>query len=191
MDTAADQLLSTVKLARAEHHERLRLRSYVTALPKARVNFIVFFVDSEGKLSKEATSAAAQRLARREGVSAVGDVLSNAFASPRGFNAVVAGKGAADVVAMQLGDATDWLLLIRGTDERSAPSAIVSGLRTYSMRTTISLIDASNGSKLREFGINDVTGAGVNETAAKAAFIERFSEMLATRDELLTGLQRP
>ena len=191
MDTAADQLLSTVKLVRAEHHDRLRLRSYVTALPKARVNFIVFFVDFEGKLSQGATSAVAQRLARRESVSAVGDVLSDAFASPRGFDAVVAGKGGADVVAMQLGDAADRLLLIRGSDQRSAPSATVSGLRTYSMKITVSLIDARDGSKLREFAINDITGAGVNETAAKAACIERFAEILATRDELLTGLQRP
>ena len=53
---------------------------------------------------------------------------------------------------------------------------------------TISLTGVDDGKKHREFVINDVTGAGLNEESARAAFVERFAEILAARMELRAGL---
>lgn len=174
---------------REREAERLRLASYIVALPKARVNYIVFFVDSLGKSSSEVTSSVVNHLVSRRDISADGNVFADAFISQSGFDKVVAGNGAADLVALQLSDAADRLLLIHGSDTQSVPSGSVAGLRSYSIPMTVSLIDAKDGRKLREFVIRDVAGAGLSEAAAKAAFIERFAEALGGRKELLDGLR--
>ncbi|MEK6674827.1 MAG: hypothetical protein AABZ47_04135 [Planctomycetota bacterium] len=172
---------------RAREAERLRLASYVVAKPKTRVNYIVFFVDSADKPSSEITSVVVEHFGRN-GISAAGSVFSDAFISPQGFAAVITGKAAGDVVAMQLADVADRLLLITGGAVQSVPANSVPGVQTYSMPMTISLTGVDDGKKHREFVINDVTGAGLNEESARAAFVERFAEILAARMELRAGL---
>jgi hypothetical protein len=171
----------------AREAERKRLESYIAGRPETRVNYIVFFVDSWGRPSSEVNSIVEEILSK-SGVTAAGAVFSDAFISPKGFDAVAAGKGAVDVVAMRLGEMADRLLLIRGTDEQLAPSRTVAGLHTYSMRISFSLIDASNGQKVREFIIGDVTGAGVSEASAKSTFIERFADAFAQRAGMLSDI---
>lgn len=171
----------------AREAERLRLASYVAGLPRARVNYILFVVDAAGEPSSEVTSTLVEYLARR-GISAAGSVFSDAFICPQGFDAAVSGRAPADIVAMRLGEIADRLLLIRGDSEASQPSDTVSGLQTYSMRMTVSVMDAGDGQKLSAFVLNEVTGAGMTETAAKSRFAERFADMLAARSELRAGL---
>ncbi len=185
---AQDEQVAKRAVEQAREAERSRLASYVSSFPKARVNYIVFFVDSAGKPSSEVRSAVVDRLSRTKNITAAGNVFTDAFISPQGFDAVVAGKRAADLAAMRIGDAADRLLLIRGSDAKSVPSSSISGLQTYSMRMTISLIDARDGKKLSEFVINDVAGAGLTEVEARATFSERFADTLAARSELLAGL---
>ncbi|HRP63654.1 MAG TPA: hypothetical protein PK400_10200 [Phycisphaerales bacterium] len=173
---------------RAKEAERLRLASYINALPTEQVNYIVFLADSHGKPSAKLTSAIVERLGG-EGIIAAGDVFSDRFISPTGFDAFFSGAGGADIAAMGINNVAHRLLLIRGGKPESSASGTVSRVRTYSMPMTISVIDTHNGTRLFNFVIDDITGAGVNEAAATSAFIERFADALAQRREVLDGSQ--
>jgi hypothetical protein len=192
MDTTANRLLSRIQATRVEQakaeRERSRLASYIVAMPKERVNYIVFCVDSAGNPAGGMTSAIVDRLSGK-GMAAAGDVFAAAFSSPEGFDAAFDGKAAGDVVALRLGDVADRLLLMRADTPRSTPSKSVPGVITYSVSVTVSVIDAKVGKRLRDFVISDVAGAGLTEAAAKSTFIDRFAEALATREDLAVNVQ--
>ena len=190
-DKIARDLLAHIKTTRVEYdqaeYRRLRLASYVTSLPKTRVNYIVFFVYSDAKPSKDVTLALVSGLASKK-ISAAAEVFSEQFVCLEGLDKVTRGDGAADLADMGLRQVADRLLLIRGSDAKAAPAS-VNGVSTFAMRMTVTLIDAGNGTKLNQFVIDDLAGAGVNATNARAMFLQRFADMLAARSELTAGLK--
>lgn len=171
----------------AREAERTRRASYLDVLPDRRVNYIVFAVGSaEGSL-REVAAVTATRLSDTAVVSA-GYVFSEAFASPAGFDAFFSGRGSDDIVAMELGAVADRLLLIRAAEPVLRVSRASSKVQTYSRSMHAVVIDACDGRKLSEFVLRDISGAGVTESAAHSAFIERFAAAIAARAEVLTGL---
>lgn len=188
MMAKADETMKHIATSRAAHDDRLRLQSYIIAMPKIKVNYVVFSVDSNGKASNEHDSVVLSRLNRMKSITAASGVFADAFVGPRGFEAVASGKAAQDVAAMKLGSVADRLLLIRIKDAKSAESTTVLGLRTYTANVIVSIIDAADGKRIHELAISDIVGAGVDERAARNTFLQRFVDALADRSELaLTG----
>lgn len=187
-DEESRRLAADQAAEQARESERARLQSYVVSLPPRRVDYIICCAGPQGLLWREMTSAVVGQLNIKH-LAAAGDVFSEAFMCPSGFESFVKGTGGTDIKAMGLSDVTNRLLLVQGRDEKSSLSKAVPGLHTYSMRVTVALIDVKDGTRLEEFVIDDVSGAGVNQSAATSAFVDRFAEALVSRDETFRRLR--
>jgi len=160
--------------------EKARRVSYIDTLPTNRVNYAICAAHEDGVLIPALSSRLVKEL-RAKGKTASDIVLSQEFAK-EALRPFMAGKGREDLEAMELSKCTDRLLLISVNNERLTDSQRFVNLRTASATMIVVGIDPTDGRKVQEYVINDVSGAGVNETTALAAFYERFAAALITRE---------
>ena len=162
----------------AEAH---RIASYIRVYPPESVHYAVFAVDSYGGHLPELIEEIARRLNSFKGMTVTDRAFAAPFASEEGFGRVVSGRGEDELNAMEARKAADSLLLIRTGREEVGRSTQVPGVLTFSMPVTVTIISTGNGTVQQEYAVNDVTGAGVSEPAAKTAFFERLSSRIAEK----------
>jgi len=170
------------RLARLEAErqaEARRIASYIGAYPQEPAHYAVFAVDARGERVLELMSEITKSLHSIEGMKVTDQAFAAPFASEEGFERVVSGRGEDELGAMEVRKAADSLLLIRAGREEVGRSTQVSDVQTFSMPVTVTIISTSDGAIQHEYAVNDVTGAGVSEPAAKTAYIERLSTRIA------------
>ena len=167
--------------------EEARRASYVGALPGGQFDYAVFVVSNATKRLADATSAIVEELSVQN-KKATGSLFSEAFACEQGFEAFFEGRGSADITAMSLATVASHLLLVHAGTPTSEPlKGDFDGAYTYTMPLTAVIIDASNGTRVGELVVSEVSGAGMmSEAAARSAFLERAAQVLVAR---LTALQ--
>jgi len=166
------------RLARLEAErqaEARRIASYIGAYPQEPAHYAVFAVDARGERVLELMSEITKSLHSIEGMKVTDQAFAAPFASEEGFERVVSGRGEDELGAMEVRKAADSLLLIRAGREEVGRSTQVSDVQTFSMPVTVTIISTSDGAIQHEYAVNDVTGAGVSEPAAKTPYISLCS----------------
>ncbi|MEI6702630.1 MAG: hypothetical protein WCL71_03725 [Deltaproteobacteria bacterium] len=156
--------------------EKARRASYIDILPTTRVNYVVCAAHENGGLIPE-LSGLVVKGQKAVGKTASDTVFSQEFAKSA-LRPWMAGKGAKDLRAMEITKIADRLVLIEVKNERITESQRFANLRTASGTMTVTIIDPADGRKIDEYTIGDVSGAGVSDASAWAAFYERVVDEL-------------